>query len=63
MEKYRVIIAGSSSFFNCDLMKEKCCLYLENKLKTHHVIYNPQNEMLPFHKTKCSETQNEASSL
>lgn len=27
------------------------------------VIYNPQNEMLPFHKTKCSETQNEASSL
>lgn len=26
-------------------------------------IYNPQNEMLPFHKTKCSETQNEASSL
>lgn len=25
--------------------------------------YNPQNEMLPFHKTKCSETQNEASSL
>ena len=38
MEKYRVIIAGSSSFFNCDLMKEKCCLYLENKLKTHHVI-------------------------
>lgn len=37
-EKYRVIIAGSSSFFNCDLMKEKCCLYLENKLKTHHVI-------------------------
>ena len=38
MEKYRVIIAGSSSFFNCDLMKEKCCHYLENKLKTHHVI-------------------------
>lgn len=38
MEKYRVIIAGSSSFFNCDLMKEKCCFYLENKLKTHHVI-------------------------
>ena len=38
MEKYRVVIAGSSSFFNCDLMKEKCCLYLENKLKTHHVI-------------------------
>lgn len=38
MEKYRVIIAGSSSFFNCDLMKEKCCLYLENKLKAHHVI-------------------------
>lgn len=38
MEKYRVIIVGSSSFFNCDLMKEKCCLYLENKLKTHHVI-------------------------
>lgn len=38
MEKYRAIIAGSSSFFNCDLMKEKCCLYLENKLKTHHVI-------------------------
>lgn len=28
-----------------------------------HDIYNPQNEMLPFHKTKCSETQNEASSL
>ena len=27
------------------------------------LIYNPQNEMLPFHKTKCSETQNEASSL
>jgi hypothetical protein len=26
-------------------------------------FYNPQNEMLPFHKTKCSETQNEASSL
>lgn len=26
-------------------------------------VYNPQNEMLPFHKTKCSETQNEASSL
>lgn len=26
-------------------------------------LYNPQNEMLPFHKTKCSETQNEASSL
>ena len=25
--------------------------------------YNPQNEMLPFYKTKCSETQNEASSL
>lgn len=25
--------------------------------------YNPQNEMLPFHKTKCSETQNEVSSL
>lgn len=25
--------------------------------------YNPQNEMLPFHKTKCSETQNEMSSL
>lgn len=25
--------------------------------------YNPQNEMLSFHKTKCSETQNEASSL
>ena len=27
------------------------------------ILYNPQNEMLPFHKTKCSETQNEASSL
>lgn len=27
------------------------------------VFYNPQNEMLPFHKTKCSETQNEMSSL
>lgn len=27
------------------------------------LLYNPQNEMLPFHKTKCSETQNEASSL
>ena len=26
-------------------------------------MYNPQNEMLPFHKTKCSETQNEMSSL
>lgn len=26
-------------------------------------VYNPQNEMLPFHKTKCSETQNEMSSL
>lgn len=26
-------------------------------------LYNPQNEMLPFHKTKCSETQNEMSSL
>lgn len=26
-------------------------------------MYNPQNETLPFHKTKCSETQNEASSL
>lgn len=26
-------------------------------------MYNPQNEMLPFHKTKCSETQNEVSSL
>lgn len=38
MDEYRVIIAGSSSFFNYDLMKEKCCYYLENKIKTHHVI-------------------------
>lgn len=30
---------------------------------TSSISYNPQNEMLPFHKTKCSETQNEASSL
>lgn len=33
---------------------------LPNAIKAE---YNPQNEMLPFHKTKCSETQNEASSL
>lgn len=33
------------------------------RLIIYFVIYNPQNEMLSFHKTKCSETQNEASSL
>ena len=32
-------------------------------LSANTYVYNPQNEMLPFHKTKCSETQNEASSL
>ena len=32
-------------------------------MSTDSAKYNPQNEMLPFHKTKCSETQNEASSL
>ena len=31
--------------------------------KWSNLVYNPQNEMLSFHKTKCSETQNEASSL
>lgn len=34
-----------------------------SKLIGMQPLYNPQNEMLPFHKTKCSETQNEASSL
>lgn len=37
---------------------EKASSYTEKQK-----MYNPQNEMLPFHKTKCSETQNEASSL
>ena len=37
--------------------------YVSRYEKLLRVIYNPQNEMLPFHKTKCSETQNEASSL
>lgn len=36
---------------------------LDEVMVTASNIYNPQNEMLPFHKTKCSETQNEASSL
>ena len=35
----------------------------DNGFMSNIKIYNPQNEMLPFHKTKCSETQNEASSL
>lgn len=48
-------------------MKEKklkiFTLPIEEFEKKYPVSYNPQNEMLPFHKTKCSETQNEASSL
>lgn len=38
-------------------------LVLPKIIKSERLIYNPQNEMLPFHKTKCSETQNEASLL
>lgn len=38
MEEYRVIIAGGRTFDDYALVKEKCELYLSEKLKTHRVI-------------------------
>lgn len=43
------------------MMMALAMLYLYER--GYRNFYNPQNEMLPFHKTKCSETQNEMSSL
>ena len=37
-EPYRVIIAGSSSFHNYQLLRYICDFYLSEKLKTHAVI-------------------------
>ncbi len=37
-ETYRVIIAGSSSFCNYPLLKEKCDYYLSEKMKTHTIV-------------------------
>ena len=37
-EEYKVIIAGSNTFQDYDLLKEKCSHFLTNKLKTHKVI-------------------------
>ena len=37
-EEYKVIIAGSNTFQNYDLLKEKCSSYLSNKLQSHKVI-------------------------
>ena len=57
---------GSSSATDRNVVLTQNGTELVNKilLESEAVsVYNPQNEMLPFHKTKCSETQNEASSL
>ena len=35
---YRVIIAGSRSFSNYELLREHCLSLLQEKMKTHHVI-------------------------
>lgn len=37
-ETYRVIIAGSSSFCNYSLLKERCDHFLSEKMKTHTVV-------------------------
>ena len=38
MEDYRVIIAGSRSFSNYELLKEHCLSLLQEKMRTHRVI-------------------------
>ena len=50
-----------SLFYVFSFMSSLC--FLSKSYRGFLFLYNPQNEMLPFHKTKCSETQNEASSL
>lgn len=55
---YELPITFTNRFFYRFLVKNEVEYIIE---PLDH--YNPQNEMLPFHKTKCSETQNEASSL
>ena len=36
-EEYRIIISGSSSFYNYDLLEEKCDLFLTSKIRTHRI--------------------------
>jgi hypothetical protein len=38
MGDYRVIIAGSRSFSNYELLKEHCLFLLQEKMRTHRVI-------------------------
>ena len=38
MEDYRVIIAGSRSFGNYELLREHCLSFLQEKAKTHQII-------------------------
>ena len=38
MDDYRVIIAGSRSFSNYELLKEHCLFLLQEKMRTHRVI-------------------------
>ncbi|MEE3485376.1 MAG: SLOG family protein [Bacteroidales bacterium] len=38
MDDYRVIIAGSRSFSNYELLKEHCLSLLQEKMRTHRVI-------------------------
>ena len=58
--------AGNDSLNSNDIVLDSIAGTYEGTLPAADcpgIKYNPQNEMLPFHKTKCSETQNEASSL
>lgn len=45
MEKYRVIIAGSCSFFNCDLMKGNAATTLRTNLRR---IMSSYSQELPL---------------
>ncbi len=38
MDDYRVIIAGSRSFSNYELLREHCLFMLQEKMRTHRVI-------------------------
>ncbi len=38
MDDYRVIIAGSRSFSNYELLREHCLFLLQEKMRTHRVI-------------------------
>ncbi len=38
MDDYRVIIVGSRSFSNYELLKEHCLFLLQKKMRTHRVI-------------------------